>query len=100
MKAEHKIDYETYKEVMGELALPIEVKGLDSDTVKRLYESKLVYLENLRVNCFRDINSKGQSRFTIADYELVLLAIHVTRTHLRESILQVISERIEKKKAC
>lgn len=37
-------DYDTYKEIMGELPKPIIADGLDLETLKRLYESKAVYL--------------------------------------------------------
>ena len=46
-------DYETYKEIMDELKNPIIAKGLDPDLLIRLHESKVIYLDNLRVRCFQ-----------------------------------------------
>ena len=92
-------DFETYKEIMGELLQPISAQGLDPDTLKRLYESKLVYLENLRVKCFYEINSKGKTFFTIEDYNLILKALNETRKHIRDLILIVISNNLAKRNA-
>ena len=46
-------DYETYKEIMDELRNPIVANGLEPDILVRLHESKIIYLENLRVRCFK-----------------------------------------------
>ena len=51
-----KLDYDTYIEISEDLLNPIIGEGLDLDTLKRLYMSKLVYLNNLRKQCFMDIN--------------------------------------------
>jgi len=79
-------DYETYKQVMDELMRPIAADGLDDDTLKRLYESKLVYLENLREKCFWEINTDTGAHFTSNDHELILSAISQTRRQLTEVI--------------
>lgn len=100
-------DYATYREIMDELLRPISGEGLDSDTLKRLYESKLVYLENLRVKCFRAINSNTGSpesgnptnHFTPDDYSLIVKAISDTRGHLRHSMLLAISGNLSRRKA-
>lgn len=92
-------DYETYREIMGELLRPISGDGLDADTLKRLYESKLVYLENLRVKCFREINMIENSPFTGSDYDLILQSIAQTRTHLRHVMLAGISINLRKREA-
>ncbi len=81
---------------MGELLRPIEAHGLDLDTLKRLYESKLVYLENLRVKCFFEINSKGSGHFTMADYQLIIQALRETQGHVRNLVLAVITSRLQK----
>ena len=91
-------DYETYKEIMGELLGPIQAIGLDADTLKRLYESKLVYLENLRVKCFYEINKAESSFFTVDDYQLILQAVSETNKHLREIVLIAISDNLNKRK--
>ena len=68
-------DYETYREIMGELLSPIMADGLDGDTLKRLYVSKSVYLENLRMKCFIDLNKENsRSYFTWKDYEIIVKA--------------------------
>lgn len=87
-------DYETYCEIMNELLAPIREDGLDRDTLKRLYESKLVYLENLRVKCFFEINSVKQPRFSPRDYELIYLALERTKDHLRDLIVVAVSESL------
>ncbi len=80
-------DYETYREIMGELLKPILAEGLDGETLKNLYESKAVYLENLRVKCFTELNHRKQTHFTWRDYQLILDAIRETRQHVRSLIL-------------
>lgn len=96
MAVKKPTDYETYREIMGELLRPIEAQGLDLDTLKRLYESKLVYLENLRVKCFFEINSKGVGHFTMEDYQLILQALRETQRHVKNLILAVITSRLQK----
>lgn len=99
MRKDRSTDYETYREIMGELLRPIEVEGLDVDTMKRLYESKLVYLENLRIKCFCELNSGVQSPFTFDDYGLILKALAETNRHLRDLILLAINTNLKKRSA-
>lgn len=96
-------DYATYREIMDELLRPISGDGLDTDTLKRLYESKLVYLENLRIKCFKAINAPSSDKFTkhftSDDYCLIVKAISDTRGHLRHSMLLAISGNLSRRKA-
>lgn len=99
MKVQMLTDYETYKEIMGELLNPIVAGELDRDTLKRLYESKAVYLENLRAKCFWEINTqKSKSHFSHEDYVLILRAIQETRSQVRQLILHSISENLSRRK--
>jgi len=91
-------DYETYREIMSDLMQPISGEGLDDDTLKRLYESKLVYLENLRQKCFVELNSAKPSHFSTDDQALVLAAIKQTRVFLRELILLSITNNLARRK--
>lgn len=99
MKKDLSTDYETYKEIMGDLLRPIEGKGLDIDTLRRLYESKLVYLENLRIKCFLEINGDSSGYFTIEDYQLILKAVGETNTHLRTVMLGEITSNLARRTA-
>jgi hypothetical protein len=101
MRHVHNTDYETYREIMGELLRPIAAEGLDVDTLKRLYESKLVYLENLRVKCFIELNGgnkEGPSHFKMDDYQLILQAVSETNRHLRELMLVAITNNLRRLK--
>ena len=89
-------DFETYREIMGELLKPINEQGLDPDTLKRLYESKAVYLENLRVKCFMELNSGKNTFFSWEDYLLIIKAIKENRKHVRALILLVFNEKLSK----
>lgn len=91
-------DYETYKEIMDELTKPIIGEDLDSDTLKRLYESKAVYLENLRSRCFSELNQSRGTHFTWEDYRLILRAREQTRSHLRQLILLVVKDKLAKRR--
>ena len=91
-------DYETYKEIMAELLQPISSRGLDDDTLRRLYESKLVYLENLRQKCFWEINTSKDSPFGIEDHALILDAIAKTRVQLKGIILLAITNNLARRK--
>jgi hypothetical protein len=95
MTKKPQTDYETYREIMDDLLKPIVSDGLDVDTVKRLYESKMVYLENLRVKCFKDINSGKATHFTQNDYRLIVEAAVQTRTYLRSVVLGAINTRLD-----
>jgi hypothetical protein len=90
-------DYETYKEIMKDLLAPIAGTGLDQDTLKRLYESKLVYLKNLRVKAFQEINTRagGPSHFSMRDYELILNALKLTERHLHDLIILAVSHSLQ-----
>lgn len=99
MKAQYpKTDYETYREIMSELLRPISASGLDDDTLRRLYESKLVYLEKLRAKCFWEMNTSIDTHFTHEDHALILEAALLTKTHLREIVLLTITNKIAKAK--
>ena len=95
-------DYATFREIVDELLRPISGEDLDGDTLKRLYESKLVYLENLRIKCFKAVNTpKGptpQNHFTVDDYSLIVSAITDTRRHLKQSMMLAISGNISRRK--
>lgn len=91
-------DYETYREIMDELVKPIVGEGLDPETLKSLYESKAVYLENLRVRSFTELNHIKTTHFTWNDYQLILRAMQQTRTHVRQLILLVIRDKLSKRK--
>ena len=91
-------DYDTYKQIMDELLQPIAQEGLDLDTLRRLYQSKLVYLENLRVKCFREMNGETTSHFSMDDYQLILKAITETHRHVRDLILLSINSNLAKRK--
>ncbi len=107
-------DYATYRQIMDELLRPIVATDLDGDTLRRLYESKLVYLENLRVKAFRSINAPqplvqppgsssaqaaGEAHFTRDDYALILEAISTSRAHLKQVVLLAISENLSRRKS-
>ncbi len=93
----HPKDYETYREIIDELPEPIYGVGLDHETLKRLYESKLVYLENLRTKIFYDINASEQAFFNLGDYHLVLEAIDLSKKHLRGLVLLAMSDQLTKR---
>ena len=94
-KTQLSIDYDTYREIIHELMQPIQADGLDIDTLKRLYESKLVYLENLRVKCFVEVNAGGA--FTMTDYGLILDAQKSTKRFLRELMMMAITDNLARR---
>lgn len=103
MKGNTSTDYATYREILNDLVKPIDSEGLDQDTLKRLYESKLVYLENLRIKCFREINvqkmqnmQQGLEAFTPEDFQLILRVIADTRSHLRMQVMRTIQGNLAK----
>jgi hypothetical protein len=98
MKTDNEVEYETYKEIMSELMNPILVDGLDHDTLHRLYKSKLVYLENLRVKCFRAINGRVKSLFTQNDYRLIVEAIAANQEFVKMAVLVTINNNLAKRK--
>jgi hypothetical protein len=89
-------DYETYKAIMDDLLIPIQSEGVDMETLKRLYESKMVYLENLRIKCFKEVNQAKSSHFKQDDYQLIVAAGHQTRQHLRNVVLTAIQQRLSR----
>ncbi len=90
------IDYATYNEIADELLRPIPSDGLDADTLKRLYDSKLVYLENLRSKCFRIINNKGEKSFSPDDYSHILKSIEFTKFQLQKIVKEMITANLSK----
>lgn len=95
MRADIPTDFETYREIMGELLEPINPSGLDLDTLKKLYESKLVYLQSLRVKCFYEINGANGGHFSVADYQLILQALKETRLQLKQLILHAVNTSLK-----
>jgi hypothetical protein len=95
MSKKSQTDYETYREIMNDLLKPIASENVDLDTLKRLYESKMVYLENLRVKCFREMNSDNQTLFSQNDYQIIVEASVKTREHLRGVVLGAINNRLQ-----
>jgi len=93
----HQLDYATYREIMGDLLLPISGEGLDFDTLKRLCESKVVYLENLRVKCFKESNRPGGSHFTPEDHALIIKATVQANLQLRQVVLLAITDNLAKR---
>ncbi len=91
-------DYQTYREIMSELATPIHAEGLDVDTLKRLYDSKLVYLENLRTKCFREMNLTKDSPFTTDDLQLIIRSIAQTKDHIGELVRHAVHTSLAKRK--
>ncbi len=93
---EKTLDYNVYKELEADLICPIESPTLNKDITVRLYESKLIYLENLRVKCFKDMNMNSSSKFTTEDYNFILKAKQITNAYLKEVILDIIKENLKK----
>jgi len=94
-----RLDYETFKEIEGDLLRPLVGEGLDLETLSKLYQSKLVYLCNLRSKCFMDLNRSESPVFTADDLELIVKAIHLTQNHLRNLILTAMEESLSKRTA-
>lgn len=92
-------DYLTYREIMADLLNPIVPDQLDPDTLIRLTRSKLVYLENLRVKCFREINGNQPSGFTSTDYQLIIEAIRRSEAHMRIAVKAAIKLNLSRRKA-
>ena len=80
---------------MDQLLEPINAEGLDLETLKKLYESKLVYLQNLRVKCFCEMNSSKPGFFSMRDYALIISALKETRLHLKELVLDAVYASLE-----
>ena len=99
MKLDVITDYQTYREIMDELLIPINGDDLDPDLLVRLYQSKLVYLENLRTKCFMAMNRKSETLFTSEDYALIIKAVQETKTHLRQTMVLAIAENLSNRKA-
>ena len=91
---EKTLDYNVYKELEADLICPIDSPALSKDITVRLYESKLIYLENLRVKCFKDMNMNHNSKFTADDYNFILKAKKITNSYLKEVILDIIKENL------
>jgi hypothetical protein len=96
MKADAPTDYKTYREIAQDLILPIRAHGLDADTQRRLYSSKLVYLESLRLHCFRQMNLPLVDTFTIDDYQWILLAQALASKQLTDIVRKSIQKALSR----
>jgi hypothetical protein len=94
-----RIDYETFKEIEADLLRPIVGDGLDYDTLRKLYESKLVYLSNLRAKCFLDMNQNSSPVFQPDDLAVIVKALSLTNGHIRDLFLTAIQESLAKRRA-
>lgn len=95
-------EYESFQEIIDDLMKPIGGEGLTVEMVIRLYESKLAYLENIRIKCFRDINRPAapgvndMQRFQVQDYDLILAAIDLTKKTLKYTVLTSVTDLLKK----
>ena len=89
-------EYSIYQEILDDLLKPIIHDGLDDETLRRLYESKLVYLQNLRTKCFREVNAARTGTFTSNDFRLIIEALELTRTHLSVHTKQTIHKNLNR----
>lgn len=90
--------FEFYREIVDELLSPIDL-SLEPQVRYELYLSKLVYLENLREQCFRSVNKKSMERvnsFSGEDLQTIQNAIVATHQFLRDTILEDLHNRIER----
>jgi hypothetical protein len=95
MKQSAMQDYEVYREIMDDLHAPLKTEGLDIDMIKELYVSKLIYLENLRVKCFTEINKNLGGYFSHDDYRFILEAIHKTKHYMRAIIFESLARTLK-----
>jgi len=91
-------DYETYKEIMDELRNPIVANGLEPDILVRLHESKIIYLENLRVRCFKEINIQSEAHFSWEDYNYIVLALEECRAMTKNLVILSVNNYLSDKK--
>ena len=91
-------DYETYKEIMDELRNPIIAKGLEPEIMVRLHESKVIYLENLRVRCFKELNLEGVAHFSWDDYNYIVLALEECRATTRSLVIHSVKNYLSNQK--
>jgi len=84
MKKSYATDYEMYSQIKWELHRPIQDDGLEADTLRRLYESKIDYLERLRAQCFLAMNQNSPTAFTMQDYHYILIALETTKEQVRD----------------
>ncbi len=94
-----RIDYETFKEIEPELLRPILGDGLDYETLRKLYESKIVYLSHLRTRCFVEINQSETPDFKPEDLATIVRALALTRGHVRSLVLTAMQESLGKRRA-
>ncbi len=94
-----RIDYETFKEIEPELLRPILGDGLDYDTLRKLYESKIVYLSHLRSRCFMEINQNMSPDFKPDDLATIVRALNLTQEHVRLLVLTAMQESLAKRRA-
>lgn len=85
--------YKLYSEIKQELHCPIPKQDRTWEDLRDLYESKLSYLERLRVVCFEDMNSQTAD-FSIQDYQHILQAIQFTKEHLASLVRLAIMETL------
>ncbi len=77
-------DYATYSQIKWELHRPIHEDGVDYETLRRLYESKIIYLERLRVQCFYAMNQNSPNEFSMHDYNCIFLALQTTKAQAQK----------------
>ena len=58
----------------------------------RLHESKVIYLENLRVRCFKELNLEGVAHFSWDDYNYIVLALEECRATTRSLVIHSVKK--------
>jgi len=92
-----KVSYELYRELAGELCAPIDDIDMGLELRYELYLSKLIYLQNLQVQCFKHINSsqKKEIFYEVTDLENICRAIKVTEEFLKETVRSCFCESLK-----
>lgn len=100
-RATGDISYQLYRELMEELLAPLE-PTLDVNVRYELYQSKLIYLENLQEQCFRTVNKRPAGSathnddFTPQDMKTINSAITSTHNFMRSTILEALNLRLSR----
>lgn len=86
------LNYDLYRDIADDLSSQVDQK-LEPEVRYELYQSKLVYLTNLQIQCFKQINLAGsKSQFQNSDLANIILAIEMTHKQMRDTVLEAMDK--------
>lgn len=87
------MSYKLYAEIAADLSEAID-PSLTPEIRFELYNSKIIYLQNLLNQVFKDINTKGQTSFNQEHLINLYKALEISQSFLKATVLEIVNNSL------